>query len=116
MKNTHSRKRNSRPNVIDCGSPTDVRIAVMAMFRYAFGRRTYVPSAIIRIIEANAKSLDDGTLRLLDKELQEAAEDYERLYKDENVSNYGDPCDQAQWIAFHEWVKSEIVRRIECGK
>lgn len=116
MKNARGKKGNSRPNVIDCGSPTDVRIAVMSMFRYAFGRCTYVPSAIIRIIKSNAKSLDDGTIRLLDKELREAAEDYERLYKDENVSNYGDHCDRAQWIAFHEWVKSEIVRRVECGE
>ena len=98
-------------SVIDCGTSSDAKIAVMSMFRYAFGRRTYVPSAIIRIIKLNAKSLDDTTLNLLDRELSEAAEEYERLYKDENQSNYGDHYDRAEWLAFHEWVKIEIAKR-----
>ena len=113
MKNAHGKNRNSRSSIIDCGSPMDAKIAVMSMFRYAFGRRTYVPSAIIRIIKLNANSLGDTTLNLLDRELGEAAEEYERLYKDENLSNYGDRYERAEWIAFHEWVKSEIAKRKE---
>lgn len=100
-----------KSSVIDCGTPSDAKLAVMAMFRYAFGRRTYMPSAVIRIIKLNAESLGDITLDLLDRELGEAAIEYERLYKDKRLSNYGDACDRAEWIAFHEWVKTEIAKR-----
>jgi hypothetical protein len=103
MKQKHS--------IIDCGTPSDAKLAIMAMFRYAFGRRTYMPSAVIGIIKRNSESLGDITLGLLDRELGEAAVEYERLYKGKRLSNYGDECDRAEWTAFHEWVKSEIAKR-----
>lgn len=100
-----------KTNIIDCGTPSDAKLAIMAMFRYAFGRRTYMPSAVIRIIKRNSESLGDVTLDLLDRELGEAAAEYERLYKDKCLSNYGDECDRAEWTAFHEWVKAENAKR-----
>ncbi len=98
-------------SIIRCGNPDDAKLAYMAMFRYAFGRMTYMPSAIIGIIKANAKHLTTATLELLDRDLTEEADRYERLYKGKSTSNYGWECDRECWLSFHEWVKDEIEKR-----
>jgi hypothetical protein len=47
----------------------------MAMFRYAFGRMTYMPSTVIEIIKANADTLTAQTLGLLDRDLTDEAKE-----------------------------------------
>lgn len=98
-------------SVIRCGNPDNAKLAYMAMFRYAFGRMTYMPSTVIGIIKANADTLTPQTLELLDRDLTDEAKRYERLYKGKPTSNYGWECDRQLWLAFHEWVKEQIVKR-----
>ena len=102
-------------SVIYCGNADDAYLAYMAMFRYAFGRMTYMPSVVIGIIKRNAENIPDRALNLINTELAEEADRYERQYK--NVpncgSNYGHECDRKNWLAFHEWVKEQINKRKE---
>lgn len=100
-------------SVIKCGSLGDTHLAYIAMFRYAFGRMTYLPNVVIGIFKLNAKNLADNTLKQLDRELAEQAEYYERRYTNvpNTGGNYGMECDRRNWLAFHEWVKEQIEMR-----
>lgn len=100
-------------SIINCGNPGDATMAYMAMFRYAFGRMTYMPGVITDIIRANVDTLTDKCLTLLDRDLTDAAKHYEDVYKDskEKLSNYGMECDRQMWNAFHMWVKAQISKR-----
>lgn len=103
-------------SVIRCGNPDDAKLAYMAMFRYAFGRMTYMPSTVIDIIKANADTLTMSTLELLDSDLTDEAKRYERVYKGQSTSNYGQECDRQLWLAFHAWVKEQIANKKENSK
>lgn len=108
------RKRKVDPrSVINCGDADTAYLAYVAMFRYAFGRMTYMPDVVIEIIKRNAATLTDRTLAQLDLELTEEAERYERVYKNKpsSGSNYGMECDRQAWLAFHAWVKGQIAAR-----
>lgn len=97
--------------VIRCGTEDNAKLAYLAMFRYAFGRMTYMPCVVIGIIKANADTLTVPTLELLDRDLADEARRYERLYKGKPNSNYGMDCDREEWLDFHEWVKEEIAKK-----
>lgn len=114
-----SAKRKPRTNprtIIRCGTENDAYLAYIAMFRYCFGRMTYMPGVCIEIIKRNSDYLSDRTLAEINIELTEEAERYERLYKGKPTSNYGMDCDRRDWLAFHEWIKTEIEKRKEKGK
>lgn len=102
-------------SIIRCGDADDAMLAYMAMFRYAFGRMTYMPNTIIEIIKANAKYLTTQTLELLDRDLTDEENRYERVYKnkEKSISNYGMGCDRQTWLSFHEWVNDELKKRKE---
>ena len=106
-------------SVINCGNADDAYLAYMAMFRYAFGRMTYMPGVVIGIIKRNRENIPDRALNLINTELAEEAERYRRVYADNPEglamcgSNYGMECDRELWIAFHEWVKEQINKRKE---
>lgn len=115
MRNPRTLKTDPQ-SVIHCGNSDDAKLAYMAMFRYAFGRMTYMPSTVIGIIKANADTLTMPTLELLDRDLTDEANRYDRLYKREPTSNYGQECDRQLWTAFHEWVKKQIENKKESRK
>lgn len=100
-------------SMINCGNRDDAYLAYMAMFRYAFGRMTYMPSVVIGIIKRNKENIPDRALMLINTELAEEADRYERVYKEhhEHGSNYGMECDREAWFAFHEWIKEQIKER-----
>ena len=101
-------------SVIYCGNADDAYLAYAAMFRYAFGRMTYMPDAVIGIIKRNKENIPDCALKLINTELKEEADRYERVYKDKIdklYTNYGMECDRQTWLAFHEWVKEQIKKR-----
>ena len=98
-------------SIIRCGNSDNAKLAYMAMFRYAFGRMTYMPSVVIDIIKANADTITTQTLELLDRDLTDEARRYERVYKEKSTSNYGMECDRQIWLAFHAWVKDELEKR-----
>lgn len=106
-------KKNNPKTMIHCGTPDNAKLAYMAMFRYAFGRETYMPNAVIEIIKANAENLTDVTLALLDRDLTSEALYYEREYKGKGKahSNYGLEIDRVAWQGFHSWVKDELKKR-----
>ena len=60
-RNPRNRKPDPR-SIIRCGTEDDAKLAYMAMFRYAFGRMTYMPDVVIGIIKANADHLTIPTL------------------------------------------------------
>ena len=105
-------------SVINCGNRDNAFLAYIAMFRYAFGRMTYMPDVVIEIIKRNEKHLTDRTLVQLDSELTEEAARYERMHKDvpNCGGNYGMECDRQTWLAFHAWVKEQISKRKEGAK
>ena len=105
------RTRTDPRTVIRCGTEDNAKLAYLAMFRYCFGRMTYMPGVCIEIIKRNAEHLTDRTLDVLDIELTDEAKRYERLYKGKSSSNYGMDCDRRAWLAFHAWVKAEIAER-----
>lgn len=104
-------------SVIYCGDRDDAYLAYISMFRYAFGRMTYMPGVVIGIIKRNEKYLSDRTLVQIDCELTEEAARYERVYANRehpnHGSNYGMERDRQAWLAFHEWVKEQINKRKE---
>ena len=99
-------------SVIRCGTADNAKLAYIAMFRYAFGRMTYMPSVVVAIIRANADTLTTETLELFDRELTDEAERYERVWRGKVASNYGMECDRETWLAFHAWVKGELRKRL----
>ena len=100
-------------SVINCGNRDDAYLAYMAMFRYAFGRMTYMPGVVIGIIKRNGENIPNRALGLINTELAEEADRYERVYKEhhEHGSNYGMECNREAWLAFHEWIKEQIKER-----
>ena len=100
-------------SVIFCGNADYAYLAYMAMFRYAFGRITYMPGVVIEIIKRNKDNIPDRALNLINTELAEEADRYERIYKEnyEHGSNYGMECDREAWLVFHEWIKEQIKER-----
>ena len=113
MKGRKQVKLNRRA-VIDCGNEDDVFLAYLAIFRYCFGRMTYMPQVCVDIFKANAEHLTERTLDQLDTELAEEAKRYERLNKCKPpYNNYGMDCDRELWLAFHEWVKAQKRARKE---
>ena len=103
--------KNTNDHIIDCGNPQDATLAYMAMFRYAFGRMTYMPGVVIDIIKHNGERLTDKCLELLDRDLTDEARCYENVWKDKPTSNYGMECDREVWCCFHKWVKKEMEQR-----
>lgn len=66
--------------------------------RYAIGRQTYMPGLVIDFIRPLLPFLDDNTLWVLDKDIEEAA----RI-------SLGDPIvDAPKWRDFHQAVKTEM--------
>lgn len=103
-------------SVIYCGNADDAYLAYMAMFRYAFGRMTYMPGVVIGIIKRNRENIPDRALVQLNTELAEAADSYDRINACNpkvkvSSSNYGMECDRQTWLAFHEWVKERAKER-----
>lgn len=107
----HLPAKNTKDYIIDCGTPDDATLSYMAMFRYAFGRMTYMPEVVIDIIKHNGERLTDKCLALLDRDLTDEARRYEDVWKDKPTSNYGMECDRNLWLDFHAWVKGEIAKR-----
>ena len=116
--------RTKDKSVIHCGNPQDADLAYMAMFRYAFGRMTYMPSVIQGIIMRNADRLTDKCLALLDRELTDEEERYESCYKDNKqlrelgitTTNYGMDFDREGWLRFHKFIKEQIKMREQAIK
>lgn len=63
------------------------RLVLIAAFRYALGRMTYMPSVICKVLQDNWKDLTESDRKLIQREIQEAI--------DRNLA--GMSCDVNNW-------------------
>ena len=76
-------------------------LLVNCAIRYALGRQTYVPSALISYIEPLLPCLDDRTLGCISRDLDK-----------DNVISYGDEqIDKPLWLNFEKKVNAELKKR-----
>lgn len=80
-------------------SDDDLEILLVCSFRYALGRRTYMPSVVQSLIKQNKHVLKPGMCSQLIREIQE----HYRL-----VGNLGDTFDTRDWLVFADWLKDNI--------
>lgn len=79
----------------------DFGLMMNCAVRYAIGRRTYMPSAVIGFITPLLSEINDRTLHCLDQDIVDA----------KYSGGYGDECDKRDWMNFHEAVKAEKMKR-----
>ena len=94
---TNKKKRAPELNPVN----DDFGLMMNYAVRYAIGRRTYAPSAVIGFITPLLPHIDDRTLHCLDQDIVDA----------KYSGGYGDECDERDWMRFHEAFKSEKIRR-----
>lgn len=80
-------------------STGDMGMLCNCAVRYALGRKTYVVYAICSIIKGHLSELEDNTIEVMIK-------DIENPYGD-----YGDECDKQDWMNLLEALKKERERR-----
>ena len=95
-------KKNENLIAID-PNHSDFGLILNCAVRYALGRRTYMPSAVIGFIQPILPKLDTKTLYCLDQDIASAK--YE--------GGYGDSCDEKEWLTFHLAVRAERIKRGE---
>lgn len=77
----------------------DLSILATCAFRYALGRRTYMPSAVQQIIKNHINEIDTLTISIIIKELEECRD-------------FGDPyIDKPGWLSFSDFMKQELAKR-----
>jgi hypothetical protein len=80
----------------------DFGLMLNCAVRYAIGRQTYMPSAVIGFITPLLPQINDRTLHCFDQDIVDA----------KYSGGYGDPTiDEPGWIKFHENVKDELIKR-----
>lgn len=73
----------------------DFNSLIICAFRYALGRMTYTPNIISKIIQNNLEKLNNQTINLIIKELEEA----------EKIEDLGMECDKDVWLTLKERLK-----------
>ena len=79
----------------------DFGLILNCAVRYALGRRTYVTSSVPSFIAPLLPYIDNRTLYVLDQDITDQ----------KYCGGYGDECDHASWMQFHEKVKAEEEKR-----
>lgn len=74
--------------------------------RYAIGRKTYMPSSVIRYITPLLDKLDDKTIDVFIQDIERYQKDVER-----GVGSWGFEYDREDWLTFLSRCKVEIGRR-----
>lgn len=67
--------------------------------RYAIGRQTFAPTTAVENIKHNIDKLNDNTLTLLIRDI------------DEHHGSYGMDCDKQTWMNFKQYLILELARR-----
>lgn len=89
----------------------DFGLMMNCAVRYAIGRMTYMPYAVISFIRPYLHELTDRTLTVMIRDIQEHGEfpipenEYDRKRR------YGMECDYHDWMKFLEELKAEDNRR-----
>lgn len=89
----------------------DLQLMLIAAIRYAMGRESYMPFAVIRYLTCLLPDLSNKTLTIIDRDIRWNYELDERL----NGSRHGvfgdNQIDKPAWMRFWQDVKDEMERR-----
>ena len=80
----------------------DFESILICAVRYSIGRRTYMPSTVIRYITPLLSSLSSTTLFCMKRDVEEAEK--ENRLGDENI-------DKPLWISFKEKIEETILEK-----
>lgn len=99
-------------NVNIPGEEEDINISasnyqgvLICAIKYSLGRRTYMPSLVVGFIRPQVPYLSKETLQ--------AMEEYIR--NGDVAPGYGDEIDRPLWVAFLNYLQSELAQRNLCG-
>lgn len=84
----------------------DLGLIMNAAVRYAIGRMTYMPGAVVDFITPYLSEINDRTLDCFIRDLEERMEDVEK-----GIGTWGMDIDKATWINFLNRCRQESVRR-----
>jgi len=76
----------------------DLRLLMLAGFRYSLGRRTYMPDTLTKLIKNNSKIFNKQDWKQFIRDIE--------FQKD--LKNLGDECDIETWNSFKEFCKNKI--------
>lgn len=95
---SNSAKAETKPPALD----EDFETILICAVRYACGRRTYVPSTVIKFIAPLLPQLSERTLAVIERDIAEAGK----------FGGWGDEyIDKPLWMEFLECVRAEIGKR-----
>jgi hypothetical protein len=80
---------------------SDKWLALMCIFRYSLGRKTYMASHAVSEILSNWNTLDSHSRKQIGREILE----HERMF-----GNLGDDCDRQQWYKIIDKIGYEETR------
>jgi hypothetical protein len=84
-------------------SNDDFGLICTSAVRYALGRRTYMPSVVIKFISDNLDNLDSNMIYCIESDIRE----YGRYGEDA----YGDECDKKDWLAFDLKLRDILITK-----
>ena len=99
--------------------PDDVHIILISAMRYTFGRQTYMPHAIVKVIKTKWSGLSNATKYVILQDVHREINDYARMLniynaREEKDGYYkpmslGASCDIEMWYSFYEWLKEQNI-------
>lgn len=93
-------KENGEKTIID---NSDLRLLMLATFRYSLGRRTYMPSFIVDLIIKNSKIFNKQNWRQFIEEINE-------------IENLGDSCDIQTWNKLNCFCETRLKNKSEVNR
>ena len=100
-------------------TPGDGHLVLISALRYTFGRQTYMPSAIIKIIKEHWDHIAYNTKYVMVRDVEEEITFYERsmeIYNEKEESkrdfkpcSLGGEIDVKTWYAFRDWLREQNI-------
>lgn len=82
----------------------DFDLVVIAAFRYALGRRTYIVPAVCNFIKANNKHIPNQVKEIIISEITEA--EYHKY-----GMSLGDDIDAKEWLNLRTYLKEQVSQK-----
>lgn len=84
-------------------SKDDFGLICTSAVRYALGRRTYMPSVVIKFISDNLDNLDSNMIYCIERDIREHGRYGEGAY--------GDECDKKDWLEFDSKLRDTLITK-----
>ena len=81
----------------------DFGLICTSAVRYALGRRTYMPSVVIKFVLDNLDNLDANTIYCIERDVRE--------HGSYGEDAYGDECDKVSWLAFDDKLRNVLLTK-----